>query len=90
MTTSTLLIPEKPVTDASLKTLWVLYYRQGQNPHSQAKYFELPNDMPLQQVVARAKRHCEIMNLRFTNIRPFLSDISKEEQGIQGPTGAVD
>jgi len=69
-----------PSVDPTISTMYVLYYREGQNPHPQMKYFELKGDF--RTVISRVKRHCELMNMRFINVRPFLSNLEEDERRI--------
>jgi len=69
-----------PQVDPNVSTMYVLYYREGQNPHPQMKYFELKGEF--RQVISRVKRHCELMNMRFINVRPFLSNLEDDERRI--------
>lgn len=69
-----------PSVDPNVSTLYVLYYREGQNPHPQQQFFELKGDF--RSVISRVKRHCELMNKRFINVRPFLVDLDEEEKRI--------
>ena len=79
--------------ETTTQTPYLLYYRQGSNPHPQFFLFyhsQPPGDM--RPVVERIKKHCEIMNLRFVNVRPFIIDLDLAEQkilgnGQQGVTG---
>lgn len=59
------------------ETLWVLYYRQGSNPHSMSKQFYHSGTLP--EVISRCKSHCEVMGYRFTNVRPAISDLAQDE-----------
>lgn len=64
---------------------YLLYYRQGSNPHPQFFLFyhaQAPKDM--RPVVERIKKHCEIMNLRFVNVRPFIVDLDEAEARVLG------
>lgn len=69
-----------PSVDPLVATMYVLYYREGQNPHPQTKYFNLKGEF--RQVIARVKRHCELMHMRFINVRPFLSNLDDDERRI--------
>lgn len=68
-----ILFPEK---DA--KRLFILYYLQGQNPHPQFFLFSHPSP-DIRIVVERIKRHCQLMNMRFVNVRPAIVDLDQAE-----------
>lgn len=64
-----------------IETLYILYYRQGQNPHPQfCGFYHKSKDM--QVVMERAKRHCDLMSYRFVFVRPFIVDLDKVENGM--------
>lgn len=69
-----------PQVDPTIANRYVLYYREGQNPHPQMAFFDLSGDF--RQVIMRVKRHCELMNKRFINVRPFLMNLDDEEKRI--------
>lgn len=69
-----------PNVDPLIANRYVLYYREGQNPHPQMAFFDLSGDF--RQVISRVKRHCELMNKRFINVRPFLMNLDDEEKRI--------
>lgn len=77
-----------PSVDPAVMTMYVLYYREGQNPHPQMKYFNLKGEF--RNVINRVKRHCELMHMRFINVRPFLSDLQEDEKRIGRYEGAED
>jgi hypothetical protein len=57
---------------------YVLYFREGRNPHPQFLTFDHPStDMKV--VVERVKRYCDTMGMRFVSVSPFLVDLDKEE-----------
>lgn len=64
------------------ETTYILYYRQGQNPHPQFFIFNHPASENMRAVVDRVKRHCELMNYRFVNVRPFLVDLAEAERRV--------
>lgn len=57
---------------------YVLFYRQGSNPHPQFFIFFHPSS-EIRKVVDRIKKHCELMNLRFVNVRPAIVDLDESE-----------
>lgn len=84
--TETKLIRDEPKiseTEETLKQLYVLHYRQGNNPHPLQKYF-LSDIKDFRQLVERAKKHCDTMNLRFVQVKPFLVNLAKEESVLLG------
>lgn len=58
------------------RNLYILYYRHGVNP-ALVKFFEFEGSLP--EAMERAKIYCERMNFGFNFVRPFLSDLTKEE-----------
>jgi hypothetical protein len=70
--------PGIPIPNA--KSLYVLYYRQGANPSYMQKWFEFSGN--LTEAINRGRKHCEIMNMRFLSVRPFLSDLETEEKSL--------
>lgn len=58
--------------------LFTLTYRQGINPHPMMKNFEFIGD--IHDAVRRAKRHCEVMNMVFIRVTPFIADLDFEER----------
>jgi hypothetical protein len=64
---------------------YILYYRQGNNPYPQFFVFNFPSTQ-IREVVERAKRHCELMQLRFVNVRPFVVDLDEVETKAFGNT----
>jgi hypothetical protein len=58
--------------------IYILYYRQGNNPHPQFCFFHhTSTDMKV--ISERAKRHCEVMNYRFVYVRAALVDLDRAE-----------
>jgi hypothetical protein len=79
-----------PQNDAILlkekeKIPYLLFYRQGNNPNPQFFVFFHPSH-EIRQVVDRIKKHCELMNLRFVNVRPFVVDLDATEAKQFGAT----
>ena len=62
---------------------YILFYRQGSNPHPQFFFFFHPSDK-IRDVVDRIKKHCEMMNLRFVNVRPAIVDLAEAEARAYG------
>ena len=60
------------------KIAYLLFYRQGSNPNPQFFCFYHPSDN-MRVVVDRIKKHCELMNLRFVNVRKFVIDLNEAE-----------
>ena len=65
-------------TSVSVKLPYMLYYRQGNNPFPQFFVFH-HESQDIRRVVERAKKHCELMNLRFVNVKPFVVDLDEAE-----------
>jgi hypothetical protein len=68
---------------AALGIPYILYYRQGSNPHPQFFIFFHKSDK-IREVVDRIKKHCEMMNLRFVNVRPAIVDLDEAEAKVFG------
>lgn len=68
--------------DESKVILWVLHYRQGQNPSPMQKNFESAGTIA--RIVDRAKRHCDAMGYRFIKVQPFLSNLQTDENQAAG------
>jgi len=81
MTTTTTTTQPMEASGSPERNLYVLFYRQGQNPHPQELHFYY-GSFDMRVVVERVKRHCECMNYRFVNVRPFFTDLDKEENVI--------
>jgi hypothetical protein len=65
---------------------YMLHYRQGSNPYPQFfVFYHESKDMRI--VVDRIKRHCEIMNLRFVNVKPLIVDLDSAEIRMTGQSG---
>jgi hypothetical protein len=62
----------------SKKSLFVLYYRTGMNPHPQNVMFF--GEGTMQQIIARAKSFCENTNKRFHLCIPAIIDLDAEEK----------
>ena len=74
-------------TKTSLPYLYHLFFRQGSNPHPQdTLFYHSSKDMRV--VVERAKRFCENMNYRFTQVKPAIVDLDAEERKSRGQEGA--
>jgi hypothetical protein len=61
-----------------IKIPYILFYRQGNNPNPQFFMF-YHHSHEIRKVVERIKKHCELMNLRFVNVRPFIVDLDEAE-----------
>ncbi len=60
------------------ETLYILYYRQGSNPHPQFLFFYHPSsDMKI--IAERAKKHCDFMSFRFVYVRPAIVNLEASE-----------
>lgn len=70
------LFPGQP--DANFSDIFVLFYRFGSNPHTQSKQFRHSGNF--QDAIARGRRHCELVNLRFIKVEKFFSDLGEEER----------
>lgn len=78
--------PSKPATSVSetippsfpdiFKGLWLIHYRHGMNPGLSKGMYHVGD---VRSAVERAKRHCEMMGYRYVFVRPFVSDLQKEE-----------
>lgn len=62
------------------QSLFILYYRQGQNPHTVFKLFF--GGGPFNQIVSRAKNFCETMNYRFVTVTPAIINFEEEEKKL--------
>ena len=75
----------KDPTAAVDTTPYILYYRQGSNPHPQFFiFFHKSPPGKIRDVVDRIKKHCELMNLRFVNVRPAIVDLDEAEAKAYG------
>ena len=59
-------------------TLYQLFWRQGSRPFTETKYFHHKGD--LRSAIERGKRHCEVMNIRFVMVKPFITIFEDEEK----------
>ena len=69
------------------KVPYILFYRQGNNPNPQFFMF-YHHSHEIRKVVERIKKHCELMNLRFVNVRPFVVDLDESEAKQFGSAAA--
>lgn len=83
MATITSSQPTSLTTAPSGKIPYLLFYRQGSNPHPQFFLF-YHESHEIRKVVDRIKKHCEMMNLRFVNVRPFVVDLDEAESKAFG------
>ena len=60
------------------KLMYILYYRQGSNPHPQFLFF-FHSSTDMKVISERAKRHCDTMSYRFVYVRPAIVDLDKAE-----------
>jgi hypothetical protein len=74
--------PSTPLPNGNLESYHTLYYRLGRNPHAMAKNFYHVGT--LHEVVARAKKHCEILGARFVRIEPLFSNLDSDERQHMG------
>src|ERR1035437_5665139 len=65
------------------KIPYILFYRQGNNPNPQFFMF-YHHSNEIRKVLERIKKHCELMNLRFVNVRPFVVDLDATEAKFLG------
>ena len=71
----------------NIKIPYILFYRQGNNPNPQFFMF-YHHSREIRKVVERIKKHCELMNLRFVNVRPFIVDLDEAEAKQFGAAAA--
>jgi hypothetical protein len=64
------------------KSLFVLLYRQKNNPYPMIKNFFHPGDF--RSAIQRGKRHCDDTGLVFIMVKPFVSDLDDEEKRHRG------
>lgn len=71
---------DKTLSDVEAGTapLYQLFHRQGSHPGTLIKYFHHRGEF--RSVIQRAQKHCELTNLRFIKVTPFLSDLDAEEK----------
>lgn len=60
------------------KILYLLFYRQGNNPHPQFRFF-YHQSKSMNVIAERAKRHCEVMSYRFVHVTPAIIDMDHAE-----------
>lgn len=58
---------------------WTLYYRYGNVPQM-TKSFYFEGD--LQSAIIRARKHCDIINVKFICVRPLLVDLDFQEKAF--------
>ena len=64
------------------RILYVIWYRQGNNPHPQFHMFFCEGT--IQQVVERSKIFCNNTNKRFVQVHPAIIDMNVEEKRVLG------
>lgn len=73
-------LSDQPVTPAEngkpRQSLFILYYRQGQNPHTVHTMFF--GSGSFNQIVSTAKNYCETMNMRFVTVKPAIINFEEE------------
>lgn len=67
---------------APLETLHILYYRHGNNPHTQSINFTFDDDF--KQAIARGRTFCERMGWKFIKVEPFLTNLEDREKRSMG------
>ena len=68
----------KPLTLAPLENIFVLYHLHGNNPRSQAIYFQHPG--PFKVAIDRGRKFCEKMGWRFLKVESFLTNLDDREK----------
>jgi hypothetical protein len=61
-----------------IRNLYTLYYLRGGAHQTYSKMFF--HSGPFKACIERGKRHCELMNLRFISVKPFISDLTLDEK----------
>lgn len=64
------------------KGMFLLYYREGQNPHAIFKFFFDSGEF--KSIIERAKKFCERTNKRFVRCEPAVLDFDLEERRLNG------
>lgn len=62
------------------QSMFILYFRQGQNPHTVFTFFF--DSGPFNQIVSRAKDFCETMNMRFVTVKPAITNFEEEKKKL--------
>ena len=62
----------------SKKSMFALYFRTGNNPHAQFRFFFAEGEF--RSIIERCKKHCELMNYRFVTCCPAIIDFDTEEK----------
>ena len=83
MTNPTTITPHINIAHNEKGIPYILFYRQGSNPHPQFFLF-YHESADMRKVVERIKKHCELMNLRFVNVRRFVVDLEEVENKAFG------
>jgi hypothetical protein len=64
---------------SSLKNLYILFYRTGNNPRPLEKYFEISNPTSdMRMVINKCKDYCDQTGFRFVKVERFLSDMDED------------
>ena len=63
---------------AGEKILYMLYFRQGRNPHPQFSLFYHQSKDP-KVAMQRAQRHCEVQGFKFVSVQPAIVDMDKQD-----------
>lgn len=66
--------------ESDLKSLYILFYRTGNNPRPQEKYFLLPRLTDFRDIIDTFKTYCTNCGYRFVKIEKFLSDMAEDER----------
>lgn len=61
---------------SALERIYRLYYRQG--TEMKEKHFEFQGN--LKEATERARKHCEVMGIRFIWVRPFIVHLEHQEE----------
>lgn len=76
--TSPVISDPKPL-DPTIERSYVLYFLH-RNRYTEPKFKMFKIKGLLRDAVARAHKHCEIMNYRFISVRPFMVNLDEQEE----------
>ena len=63
----------------TLKDLYILFYRTGNNPRPLEKYFEISNPAgDMRMIINKCKDYCDQTGFRFVKVERFLSSMDDD------------
>lgn len=75
---------ELPKPFSPLASLYILFYRTGNNPRPLEKYFEIPNSSgDMREIINKCKDYCDQTGFRFVKVERFLSNMEDDIRKVR-------